>query len=359
MNPYIAPKLPFKFVLDEETKKLVRNVYFKYGEYKYALHTLKYDYKHFLDIMLFTDALCTSSIEFEKLSIEDIFYVGYLKEESKVKLIDNLRRSFVYAYQYSKKKPYDLEFFNKMNKTMLKKTGLPYSEIGHIRKKTAYVMKLGLVGKSVDYIAPSLKDIKPLMKNLIKYINCSGDEPFIKMAISHYQFLIIHPYDKGNGRIARIMLPIEFNRLLGEEPILFMSEIFSKNQVTYRRVLNEVREDNNPLAFIKFFLRSIIEMCDHNIEKIEKINKICEEDFEYIKKEVGGTLIYKVYPYIVKNVVFSIPEIVEELHLHINSANKVLKNLVGAGVLEKEKREGCNRVTYKYTKIFNVFIKLK
>ena len=230
MNPYEAPKLPFKFIIDDETKKLVRNAYFKFGEYKYALKSLKYDYKHFLDIMLFTDALCTSNIEYEKLTLEDIFYVGYQKDENKIRLIDNLRKSFVYSYQYSKKnKNYDLEFFNKMNKIILKKTSTPYDEIGHPRKKQTYVMKVGLVGKNIDYIPPVPKQVRPLLNNLIKYINESKDEPFLKMAISHYQFLIIHPYEKGNGRIARIMLPIEFNRMLEEEPILFLSEVLSKN----------------------------------------------------------------------------------------------------------------------------------
>lgn len=357
MDPYKAPMLPLKFALDAETKRLVREVYFKYGEYKYALKTLKYDYKHFLDIMLFTDALCTSNIEFQKLSKSDMFYIGYLKDEEKLKLVDNLRKSFVYGYQYTKKnEKYDIDFFNKMNKIILKKTKVSSNEIGVLRKNQAYVMKLGLVGRNVEYVAPTPKDVKGLMKNFIKYVNESNDEAFLKMAIAHYQFLIIHPYSKGNGRIARIMLPIEFNKIFGEEPILFLSEVFDKNKITYRRLLNESRA-GSPLEFIKFFLKSVIEMCDINISKIEKINKIYEEDFEYVKKEISGKLINRVYPFILKNVVFSVNEIVEGLNIHINSANKVLKKLLEIGFLTKEKNEGCNRVTYKYNKVFDIFTK--
>lgn len=356
MNPFKAPMLLLENSTDIEIKTLLRDVYFKYGEYKYALKTLKFDYKRFLDILLFTDTLCTSNLEFQKLSLEDMFYFGYMKDVEKVKLIDNLRRSFLYAYKFSKSSnEYDIDFFNKMNKIILRKTRVSSNEIGKLRKGQAYIMKLGLVGKNIDYIAPAPKDLKLLMKNYIDYLNKSNDDPFIKLGIAHYQFLIIHPYTKGNGRIARMMLPIEFSQFLGEEPILFMSEVFDKNKITYRRVLNESREESS-MIFLKFFLKSIIEMCETNINKIEKINEIYEKDFEYVKKEVGGTLINKVYPYILKTTVFSVNEIISALKIHINSANKVLKKLVEVGILTKERRTGCNRVTYRYNKVFDVYI---
>lgn len=357
MNPYDAPMLPLEYKLDTEIKTLLKEVYFKYGEYKYALKTLKFDYKYFFDLMLFTDTLCTSNIEFQKLSLDDMFYMKYFKDETKVKLIDNLRRAFIYAYKHVKTNDkFDMNFFNRMNKIILKKTKTPSNEIGVLRKNTAYIMKLGLVGRNIDYIAPNPKELKSLMKNFIDYVNESKDEPFIKMAISHYQFLIIHPYTKGNGRIARLMLPMDFTRLFKEEPILFMSEVFKKNEISYRRILNESRE-NGVNIFIKFFLKSIFEMCDINIGKIEKINKIYEEDFEYVKKEVGGTLIYKVYPYMLKTVVFTTNDIVKNLNIHINSANKVLNRLVEVGILIKEKKSGCNRITYRYSKVFDVYTK--
>lgn len=359
MEPYEAPLLPLKFALDLETKKLVKEVYFKFGEYKYALKTLKYDYKHFLDIMLFTDTLCTSNIEFQKLSKKDMFYIGYMKDEYKIRLVDNLRKSFVFGYQYVRKnEKYDLEFFNKMNKIILKKTKIPYEEIGKLRKGNAYIMKLGLVGKNIDYVAPSAKRIKPLMKNFLKYINESNDEAFIKMAICHYQFLTVHPYTKGNGRIARILLPIELYRIFDEEPILFMSEVLDKHKITYRRLLNETKT-NGPLEFVKFFLKSIKEMCDINISKIEEINKIYEEDFSFLKENISGKLIYKIYPFIAKNVVFSVNDVVDGLKLHINSVNKVLKKLVELNILIKEKNKECNRVTYRYNKMYEIYVNEK
>lgn len=43
------------------------------------------------------------------------------------------------------------------------------------------------------------------MANFLNFINKSSDNPYIKSAIAHLWFAIIHPYDNGNGRLARAL----------------------------------------------------------------------------------------------------------------------------------------------------------
>ncbi|MCG8618224.1 MAG: Fic family protein, partial [Desulfobacterales bacterium] len=54
----------------------------------------------------------------------------------------------------------------------------------------------------------SLEDIKNLMAKYIEWLNC--DEilqlnPFIRAALAHYHFSLIHPFWDGNGRTARLI----------------------------------------------------------------------------------------------------------------------------------------------------------
>ncbi len=68
------------------------------------------------------------------------------------------------------------------------------------------VIKDSLTGRIV-YMPPEAKDVPPLMKDLISWINQNKEEipcPIIA-AIAHYQFATIHPYYDGNGRTARLL----------------------------------------------------------------------------------------------------------------------------------------------------------
>ena len=52
---------------------------------------------------------------------------------------------------------------------------------------------------------------------------------------------------------------------------------------------------------------------------------------------------------------FTTADIVSECNIHINSVNKVLNKLVNEGYLIKEKKNGTNRVTFCYKKMYDVF----
>ncbi len=60
-------------------------------------------------------------------------------------------------------------------------------------------------GKAV-YFPPEARDVGPLMKSLINWLNQKSDTPpVLKAGIAHYQLVTIHPFMDGNGRTARAL----------------------------------------------------------------------------------------------------------------------------------------------------------
>src|SRR3712207_9241099 len=65
----------------------------------------------------------------------------------------------------------------------------------------------GAMGKErIHYQAPSAERVPIEMEQFISWVN--SDEPIdavLKAAIAHLWFVSIHPFDDGNGRIARAL----------------------------------------------------------------------------------------------------------------------------------------------------------
>ena len=357
MEPYKAKKLPYDFNLTNDILNLLCEAKEVYGEYKGYLKNMSYDYKCFLENAFINDIFYSFKIDNVKVSKEDIFYMSYMNKNDTSILYNNIKKCLLVGLTSSNKNGFTVDIFNKINKTLLNglKKDTSTKGSGHLRRKQTYLLKPGIAGSSVSFIPPVYTELNSLMKNLCDYINSKCDESFISTIITHYQFEKIHPYTSNNGKMGRIIIPIQYSFYKNEPPILFISESIDNLRNTYFTMLST--EEDDIVHFVKFMLQCIIDQCNLNIKKIKKLNKIYKHDLEEFKTEIGGTTIYKIYPEILRRVVFTTADIVNDCNIHINSVNKVLNKLVSKGYLIKEKKKGTNRVTFCYKNVNDIFIK--
>ena len=69
--------------------------------------------------------------------------------------------------------------------------------------------------ETIHYIAPPHEQLEEEMSIFLDYVNYSKNNPYIKSAIAHIWFVSIHPYDDGNGRIARTIVNYILSKELG------------------------------------------------------------------------------------------------------------------------------------------------
>lgn len=356
MEPYKANLLPIKYKLDNETIRLLGQANDKYGQYKSLLKMFKFDQKYFLDSLILGESVRSSRIEGTQISQDDMYYMDYVEQNDCIKEVRNLKNMLEYATSKLKNNDFSISMINSMHKILLSGVRGKNKSPGEIRTIQNYIGLKELGKEGATFIPPVPEDVPNLLENLMEYMNdIYDDEAFIKVAISHVQFESIHPYKDGNGRMGRALMTLQLAKIKDDDPILFLSEIIELYKPSYYNALTECRS-GNVARFIKFFLQCVVDQCTRNIGRIEKINRVYDEDEEIIKQNIKGSTVLSMHPLMIKKIVFTSQEIAEELHAHHNTILRILNKMIKLKMIVKEKKNGANRITYRYIRIYDTFV---
>ena len=113
--------------------------------------------------------------------------------------------------------------------------------------------------EKVHYQAPAAKTLNKEMELLFKFINTSKLDNVLKAAITHLWFVILHPFDDGNGRIARILSEMLLARSEDSSNRFYsMSSQIEKKRKEYYKQLEVTQHGNLDItAWLEWFLNTL------------------------------------------------------------------------------------------------------
>lgn len=84
-------------------------------------------------------------------------------------------------------------------------SGLRAITVADFRKGSMGVVSGPIGHEKIHYQAPEAAVVPGLMDEFVDWLNTDDSDPLIKAAVAHLWFLTLHPFDDGNGRIARAL----------------------------------------------------------------------------------------------------------------------------------------------------------
>ncbi|QNV37671.1 Fic family protein [Rothia terrae] len=173
------------------------------------------------------------------------------------------------------------------------------------------------------------------LKNWEEFVNSSSEfDPLVRVALAHYQFEAIHPFDDGNGRTGRILdvLMLVSAGLL-EEPILYISQSIIAQKNEYYRLLNGVTSEGLWEDWTLYMVEAMREIAVNTLAKIKRIQGLQEQIHEVVGSQMPAGVMEVVFeqPYC------RIKDVVERCAVTRQTATKYLGELVSSGVLREEK----------------------
>ena len=137
-------------------------------------------------------------------------------------------------------------------------------------------------GERCIFMAPPARLVPQLMSNLFAWMKSAKDDvhPLILSSIFHYEFVFIHPFTDGNGRMARLWHTV---MLAKWKPILEYIPIESqieKFQEEYYDAISKCHMEGAATIFIEFMLSQIDKILDEVSAQITGDNQQLPEHIQ-------------------------------------------------------------------------------
>lgn len=271
--------------------------------------------------------------------IETVLYQRTLK---------NAQEALVDGYDISK------GFIKQMHQQLLSRGRGAAKSPGEFKSQQNYLADK--VKKKIQFIPIRPEKLEEGLDNLFTFLKESQEPPLIKTALMHLEFEALHPFQDGNGRIGRMLIPL----YLWKEGILFQPHFYisgylEENKEEYIHTMRKVSEEKNWEEWIRFFLKAITQQATKNLEIAESITTLYED-----MKITFTDILSSKWSLIILEFLFTYPvfrnnALTKKTDIPNATATGITRKLLENGFLvQKEEASGSRSALYSFEPLMEI-----
>lgn len=212
------------------------------------------------------------------------------------KEIQEIKNAYIAYEKINSIDPYSIKNLKEFHEIMVKYV---VEEAGDFRKGEEGVFN----GDVCIFMCPPARLVSEQMKELFQWMKREKNKihPLILSSIFHYEFVFIHPFADGNGRMARLWhtaLLSQWKPIFEYIPIESQIEKFQED---YYEAIAKCHVEGETTTFIEFMLLQIdkildeisgqmLEGSEHITEYLKRMLGVMEYDVPYTAFEIMGNL---------------------------------------------------------------------
>ena len=192
------------------------------------------------------------------------------------KEIQEVKNAYAAYEKFTEINPFSIKDLKKFHGIMTKYV---VEESGEFRRGEEGVFN----GNQCIFMAPPARFVPQLMDNLFEWMEEASNtvHPLILSSVFHYEFVFIHPFADGNGRMARLWHTAILSRWKPIFEYIPIESQIEKFQDEYYNAIAKCHVDGASTIFIEFMLSQIDKILD---DISVQISENSEQISEYIKK---------------------------------------------------------------------------
>lgn len=157
----------------------------------------------------------------------------------------------------------------------------------------------------------------------------------IRLAISHYQFVVIHPFLDGNGRVGRIFIALFLaQKGLLKEPLLNVSSYFDLFRDDYYDALTRVAGMSELDHWVRYFLRAVEKTAKHATQTLKAAHALREATHVAVEPFSDQSADpVRVIDYLFRKPIVTVEELSDQLELERDTVGGIVDELLAKEIL--------------------------
>ncbi len=227
--------------------------------------------------LMLRDAQLSSKIENTIATAEEVV----LAEAGRENLRDEAREVANYVASLNHGLKSDLPLCNRlireMHKALMSGVRGDEKRPGEFRNIQVMIGKKGQTLESARFVPPPPgQHLRSCLDAFERFLNSTthGLPQIVAIALAHYQFECIHPFEDGNGRIGRAIAALSLCKEpcpVLEKPFVYVSAYFERHQDEYYERLLRVSTDGDWMGWVRFFLNALAEEAADTLKRINRV----------------------------------------------------------------------------------------
>lgn len=215
------------------------------------------------------------------------------------------------------------------------------------------VVSGGIGNEKVYFQAPNAQQIDAEIQQFLNWFNSENNiDPVLKAAIAHLWFITIHPFDDGNGRIARAITDLQLCRGEGSSKRFYsMSAQIRLKRTQYYAILEQTQKGNLDITnWLEWFFETVLtslNATDTTLESVLSKARFWEKQSAVMLNERQKLMLNKILDGFEGNMTSS--KWAKIAKCSADSALRDIQDLISKNILEKNDAGGRST---SYTIVF-------
>jgi len=188
--------------------------------------------------------------------------------------------------------------------------------------------------KKVLFIPIGPNELEDGIAALERYINDETLDPLIQTAIAHVEFEALHPFKDGNGRLGRMLIPLNlWQKGKIHAPHFYVSGAIEERRDEYIDRLRATSKSGEWTEWVAFFLEIIAEQANTNVAITERITRLYEDMKDQFREILASQWSPVALDYVFARPVFWNSSFTANSGIPSQTAHRISRALIDNGLL--------------------------